>query len=159
MPRRCCAEAAAGLSSWPGARSPWRTRPLVGSLERYTWPSTVAVLLPGTVALVVAWRGPLYDRVGPGPVSRLSVVGWASVLVLAGLWELTALLLQPNLQLGSIDHPTVSFMMDTVLAGHLGRTVTLLVWLALGWWLLSLAPARGRERAHEHDRGRRTAAP
>jgi hypothetical protein len=114
---------------------------VVGGFERYTWPVTVAVLLPGTVALVVAWRGPLYDRAEPGPVSRWSVVGWTSVLVLAGLWELTALLMQPDLQQGSLDHPTVSFMMDTVLAGHLGRTVTLLAWLALGWWLLGLAPA------------------
>lgn len=115
---------------------------VVGGFERYTWPVTVAVLLPGTVALVVAWRGPLYDRAEPGPVSRLSVAGWTAVLVLAGLWELIALLMQPDLQQGSLDHPTISFMMDTVLAGHLGRTVTLLLWLALGWWLLGLAPAR-----------------
>jgi hypothetical protein len=115
---------------------------VVGSFERYTWPVTVAVLLPGTVALVVAWRGPLRDRPVPAPLSRVSVAGWTAVLVLAGLWELTALLLQPDLQQGSLDHPTVSFVMDTVLAGHVGRTVTLLLWLALGWWLLGLAPAR-----------------
>jgi len=114
---------------------------VVGSFERYTWPVTVAILLPATVGLVASWRGPLYDRATPPRVSRLSVLGWSTVLVLAGLWELGALLLQPTLQLGSSDHPTISYMMDTVLAGHLGRSVTLLAWLALGWWLLGLAPA------------------
>jgi hypothetical protein len=117
---------------------------VVGAFARYTWPPTLAVLLPGAVALVVAWRGPLRDRAEPPRPSRLSVVAWSAVLVLAGLWELTALLLQPTLQLGSLDHPTLSFMMDTVLAGHLGRTVTLLVWLIVGWWLLGLAPSRHR---------------
>ncbi len=115
---------------------------VAGSFERYTWPITVAVLLPATVALVAAWRGPLYDRPVPAPVSRLSMVGWSLVLVLGGLWELCALLLQPTLELGSADHPTISYLMDTVLAGHVGRTVTLLGWLALGWWLLGLAPDR-----------------
>jgi hypothetical protein len=114
----------------------------VGGLERYTWPTTFAILLPAAVALVAAWRGPLYERAEPPRVSRVTVLGWWLVLVLGGLWELWALLLQPSLALGSIDHPTISFMMDTVLASHLGRTVTLLCWLALGWWLLSLAPSR-----------------
>jgi hypothetical protein len=134
---------------------------VVGGFARYTWPPTVAVLLPGAVALVVAWHGPVYDRREPAAVSRATVVAWTTVLVAAGAWELSALLLQPDLRLGSPDHPTVSFMMDTVLAGHLGRTVTLLAWLALGWWLLGLAPARQRsgQVAEEVDAGSAAADP
>ncbi|MFI5100808.1 MAG: hypothetical protein ACHQE5_09905 [Actinomycetes bacterium] len=115
---------------------------VVGGFERYTWPPTVAVLLPAVVVLALGWRGPLRPSEVPAPIGRRSAWAWSLVLVTAGCWELVALLLQPNLQQGSADHPTVSFLMDTVLAGHLGRSVTLLLWLALGWFLLAVAPGR-----------------
>jgi hypothetical protein len=113
---------------------------VAGSWETYTWPMTFAVLVPATVGLVVGWRGTLYERPVPGPVSRRTAAIWWTVLVAGGLWELAALLLQPDIEVGSPDHPTISFLMDSVLAGHAGRTVTLLLWLLLGWWLLAHAP-------------------
>jgi hypothetical protein len=118
---------------------------VVGGFERYTWPPTLAVLLVAVVVLVIGWRGPLRPRAVPAPIGRVAVWVWSAVLVVAGGWELLALLAQPSLQEGSSAHPTVSYLMDSVLAGHAGRTVTLLIWLALGWFLLADAPGRDRE--------------
>jgi hypothetical protein len=124
---------------------------VVGGFERYTWPPTVAVLLPAVAVLVIGWRGPLRPRPVPPPVDARSVWAWSFVLVAAGSWELVALLLQPTLQEGSTDHPTVSVLMDSVLAGHLGRSVTLALWLGLGWFLLAQAPGRERGEGRADD--------
>lgn len=113
---------------------------VVGGFERYTWPPTLAVLMVAVVVLVIGWRGPLRAAPVPAAIGARSVWLWSSLLVVAGVWELTALLAQPSLQEGSLAHPTVSFVMDTVLAGHVGRSVTLAAWLALGWFLLADAP-------------------
>jgi hypothetical protein len=109
----------------------------VGGFRRYTWPVTVAVVVPGVAALVLAWRGPLRAR--PVPPRHRGGWLWAIVLVAGGLWELQALLLQPSLQVSSQAHPTISTLMDSVLASWPGRSVTLAVWLALGWYLLGSA--------------------
>lgn len=110
---------------------------IVGSFTRYTWPDTVAVVLPGVLVLLVAWRGPLWPRRVPPRPTRLGPALWASVFVAAALWELTALLMQPSLQQGSYSHPTISYLMEFVLADWVGRAVVLLVWLGLGAFLLT----------------------
>jgi len=53
-----------------------------------------------------------------------------------GLWELTQLLLQPTLTTDSYAHPTISVLTDPVLASHVGRSILLFVWLAVGWFLV-----------------------
>jgi hypothetical protein len=53
----------------------------------------------------------------------------------AGLWELVALLGQPDLVTGSWEHPTVSVLLDPVLATYPGRAAVLAGWLAGGWFL------------------------
>jgi hypothetical protein len=58
------------------------------------------------------------------------------VLLALAAWEVQALLLQPSLTTSSWAHPTLSTLMDPVLAVHLGRSITLAVWLGLGGWLL-----------------------
>jgi hypothetical protein len=58
------------------------------------------------------------------------------VFVALGLWELQALLLQPSLTTSSWAHPTLSTLMDPVLASHLGRSISLGAWLLIGGWLL-----------------------
>ena len=132
---------------------------VVGGFERYTLAADAwRCCCPGRSRSSSRGTDRVYDRAEPAPVSRFTVVGWSAVLVAAGVWELSALLLQPNLELGSPDHPTISFMMDTVLAGHLGRTVTLLAWLALGWWLLGLAPAHHRTESGADGAGRTSTA-
>jgi hypothetical protein len=111
-----------------------------GGFERYTWPDTVAILVPATVVLAVGWRGQLRAQPVPRPVGLRSVRLWSAVLVAAGAWELAALLQQPSLQHGSWAHPTLSYVMDSLLATHGGRTLTLLAWLVLGFWLLWQLP-------------------
>jgi hypothetical protein len=110
---------------------------IAGSFDRYTWPITAAVVLPGVLVLAAAWPGPLWHRPVPARPRTLGTTLWATVFVAAGLWELTALLMQPTLQGGSYSHPTISYLMDTVLSHQVGRSVTLLVWIALGAFLLT----------------------
>lgn len=125
----------------------------LGAYPPYSWPATGAVVLPAAVALVVGWRGSLLPAPvpSPPPPGRLGTRAWAAVFVVGGLWELTALLMQPSLQTGSAAHPTISVLMDTVLSSHVGRSLTLLVWLCVGWFLLSHAPAADPAGAEESD--------
>jgi hypothetical protein len=109
---------------------------LIGGFGRYSWPATVAVVIPGAIALILSLRGPLQSRPDPGPISPTGAVAWSSVFVGLGLWELTQLLLQPSLTTDSWAHPTFSVMTDPALASHPGRTIALAIWLALGWFLL-----------------------
>jgi hypothetical protein len=118
---------------------------VVGTWQLYTWPTTLAVAGVAVVALVVGWRGPLRARPVPPRVTRRTTVLWWSVVVAAGLWELQALFQQPDLRDGSYEHPTISYLMDSVLASEAGRTITLAAWLLLGWALLAAAPLPDRE--------------
>jgi hypothetical protein len=113
---------------------------LVGSWDLYTWPVTLAVLAVGVLATVVTWRGVLRARPVPPRLSRVGARCWATVFVAAGVWELGALLQQPSLQTGSQAHPTISVLMDSVLASSQGRVVALAGWLGVGWFLLRQAP-------------------
>jgi hypothetical protein len=118
-----------------------------GQFARYSWPATAAVLLPATAVLTVAWQGPWRPAPVPQSPDPGGARAWAILFVAAGVWELVALLQQPTLQVGSQAHPTISFLMDPVLATSLGRSVALAGWLACGWWLLVRAPAAPRGEA------------
>jgi hypothetical protein len=109
---------------------------IVGTFGRYSWPATVAIILPGTAALLITWRGPLRHRAEPGPTPLVGIVAWASVFVALALWELTSLLLQPSLTTDSYAHPTLSVLTDPALATHPGRSIALFAWLALGGFLI-----------------------
>ena len=61
---------------------------------------------------------------------------WLAVFVGAALWELTSLSFQPSLTVNSSAHPTISVLLDPVLSHHLGRSVGLAVWLAIGWFVV-----------------------
>jgi hypothetical protein len=111
---------------------------VIGNFSRYSWPATIAATVPAAAGLVLAWRGPLHS---PGPVRKISLAGalaWAGVFVTLGLYELTQLLLQPSLTTDSYAHPTISVMTDPVLASDPGRVIVLFVWLAIGWFLVTL---------------------
>ncbi|NOY55821.1 MAG: hypothetical protein GXP34_07525 [Actinobacteria bacterium] len=109
---------------------------IVGGFVRYSWPATVAVVVPGLLGLVTVWREPPVSGPEPAPISRQGARAWATVFVALGLWELTNLLLQPSLDVGSYAHPTLSVLMDPILSGHVGRSVSLFLWLVLGWYLV-----------------------
>jgi len=118
---------------------------VAGAWGRYTWPDTFAILVPGVAVLMVGWRGSLRPVPVPDAPSRRGVRTWSLVLVALGLWELFALLAQPSFTVSSDAHPTVSYLMDPVLASHLGRSLTLLAWLVIGWYVLGQVPGRPRE--------------
>ena len=108
---------------------------LVGSLQRYSWPATVAVIIPAAAGVLVAWRvsagsGGEPERLRPGGIAL-----WAAVWTGAAAWELTALYLQPSLHTDSFAHPTLSVLADPVLASVPGRAAVLSAWLAFGWYL------------------------
>jgi hypothetical protein len=109
---------------------------LVAGLVRYSLPATLAVWVPAAAGVAVAWRRPAGDGPDPAPVPAAGAAAWAAVFVALALWELAALLLQPSLTTNSWAHPTISVLLDPVLATHLGRAVVLSLWLASGWWLL-----------------------
>jgi lysylphosphatidylglycerol synthetase-like protein (DUF2156 family) len=109
---------------------------VVGSFIRYSWPATAAVLGLGAVVVAMGWRGPRRPRARPARPSRLGVLLWLAVILAGCLWELQALLQQPNLTASSYTHPTISTLTDPVLAGWGGRSLLLAVWLLFGWFLV-----------------------
>lgn len=128
-----------------GPRSPRVTALVVGAgiafavvfgmFRRYTLPVTIGIWVPGALAVVWAWRVP--SRASAVP--RLTAVGigaWVGLFVAFGIWELTALLFQPSLSVNSPGHPTLSTILDPVLAHPLGRIVAIAIWLAAGWFLV-----------------------
>jgi hypothetical protein len=108
----------------------------VGSFSRYSWPATAGVVGVGASVVVVAWGGPTRRRRVPGKFPRIAVITWGSLLVAAGVWELAALLQQPNIETGSYAHPTISVLTNPLLSSAPGRSVALLGWLALGAYLV-----------------------
>jgi hypothetical protein len=110
---------------------------IVGTFARWSWPISVAVAVPGAIAVGSAWLGtPAVATSGPRYESRPSAVPWVIVLLALAAWEVQALLLQPSLTTSSRAHPTLSTLMDPVLASHIGRSISLAVWLWLGGYLL-----------------------
>ncbi len=109
---------------------------VVGTFGRYSWPSTVSVVGPGAAGVAAAWRRPAREEPGSLGLDPWGTLSWVAVFLAPALWELAALLLQPSLTTPSAAHPTISTLMDPVLASHLGRSITLVLWLAFGWLLL-----------------------
>jgi len=109
---------------------------ITGSFTRYSWPATAGVVGLGSAGVLVGWGGPIRQRSIPGKIARTGVIAWGSLLVFGGLWELAALLGQPNITTSSYAHPTISTLTDPLLAATPGRAVALLIWIAAGWWLI-----------------------
>jgi hypothetical protein len=109
---------------------------VVGAFGRYSWPATVVVVVPGAMALILTWREESFPRRDVPPLDPIGVIAWVSALVGLALWELAALLLQPSLTTDSQAHPTISVLTDPLLATHPGRSISLLLWLGLGWFIM-----------------------
>lgn len=108
----------------------------VGSFTRYSWPATAGVVGLGASAVVVGWGGPTRQRQVPAKFARIGAFTWGTLFVAASLWELAALLMQPNIETSSYAHPTISTLTDPLLASAPGRTIALLGWIALGAYLV-----------------------
>lgn len=109
---------------------------IVGGFGRYSWPMTVAVVVPGAIVLMLAWREASDPRPDVAPLDPFGALAWISALVGLAIWELAALLLQPTLTTDSRAHPTISVLTDPALATHPGRSIALLLWLGLGWFIM-----------------------
>lgn len=109
---------------------------VVGGFGRYSWPATVAVVSVGAMAIAAAWRRPVQAGSERARLDPVGAAVWAAAFVALGVLELTNLLLQPSLKADSYAHPTLSVLTDPILASHPGRSVALLVWLVVGWFLL-----------------------
>jgi len=144
------AASGAGQASGPQALPRWRRPALLaawlaggvlyavvaGSFSRYSWPATVPVAGLGAVVVAIGWRGPRHTRPAPPRPPLIGLALWGAVFVAACLWELWSLLEQPNLATSSYAHPTISTLTDPVLSTWAGRSVVLVCWLGLGWFLV-----------------------
>ena len=110
------------------------TSPLTGA-------ATVAVAVPAAAALVVVTRrrpragapAPPTDPRLTGPRLRRTAAAWAALIVLGTAWELAAWLRQPAYDVASVDHPTLSLLLDPVTGGGPGRFAAWCAWLDVGW--------------------------
>jgi hypothetical protein len=107
-----------------------------GAFARYSWPVTIAVATPALAGVMLAWR--TSPRVAPdaAPLPSLGMKAWIVVFVALGLWELIALLMQSSLVVADPAHPTISTLMDPVLAAGYRRALFLFAWLGFGAYLL-----------------------
>ena len=130
---------------WPVARQAWTSLALLGAVSyvwlagsfgRYSWPMTAAIVLPAAAVLAVGWPRQGVAATTPGTIGPLGAIAWGALFMSACLLELTSLLLQPSFRTDSYAHPTISFLMDPLLASHVGRAIGLSAWLAMGWLLL-----------------------
>ena|SRR5689334_1864869 len=91
--------------------------------------AAVAVVLPAIALVAVAGR----RRPPPRAVlARRQVAPWAALVAAVAAWEATALLWGND-----AAHPTLSLMLDPVLATYLGRVVGWIGWLGVGRWLVN----------------------
>jgi len=151
IPGAARAAGAAGAAGAPASRAGGRRRVIlasallaggaayagvVGSFSRYSWPATAGIIGLGTIVVVIGWHGPLRARPDGGRLPLAGTLAWIVVLVAGCLWELASLLQQPSLTTDSYSHPTISTLTDPLLASSPGRSIVLLGWLALGWYLV-----------------------
>jgi hypothetical protein len=109
---------------------------IAAGFRPFTTTEDVLVAIPAIAVLVLACRPspasspPIVDQPARR-TSRRSVVVWIALVVLATVWELTALFSSPR-----ADHPTLSVIADNIMSVHPGRALMFLLWLALGWVLV-----------------------
>jgi hypothetical protein len=109
---------------------------VVGTFARWSWPISIAVAVPGAIAVGFAWIGTPAAVEDEPRSADPSALPWVVVLLALAAWEVQALLLQPSLTTSSWAHPTLSTLMDPVLASHTGRSIALAAWLWLGGYVL-----------------------
>ncbi|MEU2035082.1 hypothetical protein [Nocardia amamiensis] len=123
--RRVALLAAGGVLAVGGAA----TRP-------FSWSATALVVVLTVVASALAWRArPV--RTPPTARLRRGVALWSTLLVAAAIWEGYAFARQPDRMRPSVEHPTLSTLLDPALEQWPLRLAGWLVWLGAGWWLVS----------------------
>jgi hypothetical protein len=104
---------------------------LGASFPTHTRPSTIMVLIPAAVLLVIAARRPSTVESQDVTVRR-GLVLWSALIGATLLWEAITFVRQPDWSLPSHDYPTLSTLLDPVLEHGPLRIVGWLVWLGVG---------------------------
>ncbi|WP_157172320.1 hypothetical protein [Nocardia pneumoniae] len=102
----------------------------------FSWSATALLVVLLVVASALAWRArPV--RTPPTARLRRGAALWSALLVAAVLWEGYAFARQPDLMRPSEEHPTLSTLLDPALEQLPLRFAGWVVWLGVGWWLVS----------------------
>lgn len=101
------------------------------ALQVHTLPLTAIVGGVGILAVGWAWLTEPRERPADRP-SWTSLLTWGGLFLALGLWELNALLGQPSIDQTSPDSPTISYLMEPVLATYPGKAATLGIWVIAG---------------------------
>ncbi|MGO4648180.1 hypothetical protein AB4305_24945 [Nocardia sp. 2YAB30] len=102
----------------------------------FSWSATALVLVPVAVVSALAWRARPAQTLRTDRLRRGAVV-WSALLVAALVWEVYAFARQPDWTRPSEQHPTLSTLLGPALEQWPLRFAGWLVWLAVGWWLVS----------------------
>ncbi|WP_433684834.1 hypothetical protein [Nocardia sp. CA-119907] len=102
----------------------------------FSWSATVLVVVPVVVVLVLAIRA-RPERIPRTARLRRGVAVWSTLLVTASAWEVYAFVRQPDWTRANYAHPTLSTLLDPALEHWPLRFAGWLVWLGVGWWLVS----------------------
>jgi len=102
---------------------------VVAGLRPFTDPENVLVALPILAVVVLAARQgrSTSDPTNRSARARHGAVVWLGLVSAIAAWELIALFSSPR-----DDHPTMSSIADWIMSVRVGRTVLVIVWLALG---------------------------
>ena len=112
---------AIGVYSWVAA-----------GLRPFTLAEEVMVAIPAILVLAAAWRPSRTADVHGVRSSCGSAALWIGLVVVAFAYELFAFFSSPR-----ADHPTLSVIADNVMGAHPGRALVFVLWLALGWALVT----------------------
>jgi hypothetical protein len=115
------------LDRWGAAAVGYAT--LAAWCRPLTVEAAAAVVLPAIVLVVLAAHRRPRPRVVLASRYRAS---WAGLVVLFAAWEVTAALWGND-----AAHPTLSLLLDPVLATYPGRVVGWIAWLGVGRWLVT----------------------
>jgi hypothetical protein len=105
----------------------------------FTWPADVVISIPLALAAVTVglrtWQSQPPSQTGVDhPLPPLWDRGWLPWALTIGAvvaWELFTFVSAPR-----SAHPTLSILINLLDSSHLGKTMAVAVWLALGWNLV-----------------------
>jgi hypothetical protein len=102
-----------------------------GSAEPFTTTSLVGVIIPGAVLGAIAYGRPP-ERIPPP--EQLDIVGMSYwMIVIGALFEWEASAFRDN----SLPwHPSLTNLVDPLLAPHVTKSLAILLWLLAGWGLV-----------------------
>jgi hypothetical protein len=118
----------------------------VSFVPQTTWWLDASLAVPGAAALLVlvtAGHSPRSPMAPPQPATPPRWWAWPALGAGVALVELFSFMEQPDARTDSIDHPTLSTVIEPALSNQTVRAVALGCWLLVGWWLVRRVRAWG----------------